>query len=432
MPIFPIDRQNNVSVGDVDGDGDLDVLFPARENCGRYVKADARLYLNNGKGKFLDATQKNLPHWLCAPDYKDTRLIDIDGDGDLDIVSIITFPFYYLKGYGVLLYLNNGKGVFKDVTQTHMPKTPYGNEKLCFPDIDGDGDLDIVIGPFTNGPWILVNNGKGYFTNETLKRVSTRPTLRSFAVSTGDLDGDGDIDIVLGSSYFQGTLVYFNNGKGFFKLDPKKKIPKKGYQTIDTTLADVDNDGDLDIFLSNPDIHSQGSLNALYINDGKGNFTDQTTSYLPPLPKDGTSSSYFADIDKDGDLDLFLPCQAGDQNHIYFNTFRQIYPPKPAALGKAYPLDVYGNPGDLFMLFGGFRTQWIPVSPFGVLGIAPSTLFALPGIQTIPASRKINIPLRIPAAVSLKGQTLHLQGLFLNSRASIGNHFSNLFREVIR
>jgi len=434
MPSHTIDKQSGLALGDVDGDGDLDAIFSSTESCGRTRKANARLYLNNGKGFFVEATKTNLPSpsWLCYPDYIEVGLVDVDGDKDLDLVSLVRFPFYLLKGYGVLLYLNNGKGVFTDATQTHMPKLSNGNEKLSFADLDGDGDTDIVIGPFTNGPWVLMNNGKGYFTEETNKRISTRPTLRSFAVSSGDLDGDGDIDIVLGSSYFQGTLVYFNNGKGFFKLDSKKRIPKTGYQTIDTTLADVDNDGDLDIFLSNPDVRSQGSQNALFINDGKGNFTDQTKKFLPSLPKDGTMNADFGDIDRDGDLDLVLACQAGNQNHVYFNTWRQIYPPKPALVGKPYPLDVYGNPGDLFLLYGGLSTRWTLVQPFGYLGINPQSLFLLPGIHLLPSSRKLSIPLAIPNIPGLKGQTLHLQGLYLNSRAQKGNHFSNLFRDLIQ
>jgi hypothetical protein len=139
-----------------------------------------------------------------------------------------------------------------------------------------------------------------------------------------------------------------------------------------------------------------------------------------------------ADVDNDGDLDLMIACQSGDQNHIFINTLRQIYPPLSAQRGKPHPLDVYGIPGEMFLLYGGFQTRWIPMGSIGLLGISPSSLFALPGLHRIPPGRKLRLPLSIPNALGLKGLDLHLQGLFLNSRARFGSRFSNLFREKIQ
>jgi hypothetical protein len=82
--------------GDVDGDGDIDVLFSAYPSCGGIIKANARLFLNNGNGIFSDAT-KNLPNCLCPPDFFKVKLIHVDGDKNLDLVSLVQFPLLSFK-----------------------------------------------------------------------------------------------------------------------------------------------------------------------------------------------------------------------------------------------------------------------------------------------------------------------------------------------
>lgn len=134
-------------------------------------------------------------------------------------------------------------------------------------DIDNDGDLDIIIANmFTNkGPGktkILFNDGNGSFTYSEQELLS-----QTHGVALGDLDGDNDLDLAVtcNSSYDKGVRVFINNGKGYFTDSGQILGEKSG---LNIQLADMDCDGDLDMFC---DFYQQNNI--LYINDGKAGFS---------------------------------------------------------------------------------------------------------------------------------------------------------------
>jgi hypothetical protein len=124
------------------------------------------------------------------------------------------------------------------------------------------------------------------------------------AVALGDLDGDGDVDAVLGH-YGSADLVCINDGRGRFAVRP---VPGPAGTTRGVALADVDGDGDLDVaivrFIDGGPVPF-GAQNALLLNDGFGNLTDVTATHLPAV-RDLSTGLRFADVDGDSDLDLWI------------------------------------------------------------------------------------------------------------------------------
>ena len=137
-------------------------------------------------------------------------VVDVDGDGDLDIV---------IGNYGVRtsLYLNDGTGTFDDASATHMPRVALDYTlDLAMGDVDGDGDLDLVLAnggvcpsgcPLFNE--LFLNDGTGRFFDATSRMPVDGDLTES--VVLGDVDGDDDLDIIFGNRSFFGTMITRNS-----------------------------------------------------------------------------------------------------------------------------------------------------------------------------------------------------------------------------
>ncbi len=345
-------RTRDVALGDVDGDGDLDLVLGNWWSYWSYDGPQTRLYRNDGAGVFVDATATNVPIDTDATDA--VALGDVDGDGDLDLVI----------GNGAFgdpqqnrLYRNDGAGVFTDATATHLPARLDHTRDVALGDIDGDGDLDLVVGngflyqsPYTltygEQNRLLRNDGQGHFTDVTATQLPVDDDFTQ-AVALGDVDGDGDLDLVCGNtdSLFQSgqNRLYTNDGQGHFTDATAAQFPAVNDKTDGLAFGDVDGDGDLDLVAGN--YFWAGQANRLFVNDGAGTFADATVLRLP-MTGHNTADAALADLDGDGDLDLVCAAMPGGnilpgRNRLYTNLLRQLEAPRPYQIGQTWTLEAY-------------------------------------------------------------------------------------------
>ena len=277
----------DVKMGDVDGDGDLDLL------TANPSFASVSVRLNDGTGHFGGGSEvTGTNHAMCL------ELADADGDGDLDLFTGNYGPFPPGTGDQVGVYRNDGTGAFTFLEQ--VPVLP-GVYTLTLADIDGDGDVDILTPaitapatPLPTTPRVAVrfNDGTGHFS-------TTGPDLITgynvATLATGDIDSDGDLDLIVpGYDTARTVGVWRNSGAGIFSLADTMRVAG----TFKVVLADMDGDGDLDLLNAN-----NFSLFSLHRNDGTGTFGPATAV---PLPGVQLNNLIVPDLDGDGDLDVVV------------------------------------------------------------------------------------------------------------------------------
>ena len=259
-----------IALGDVDGDGDLDLL--AANNAGNTVS----VRLNTGTGTFSGGSEVIVDNSPGRP-----VLGDIDGDGDLDLVT----PNY--ARYTVSVRFNNGSGSFgggQEITVTDA------STEIQLSDIDSDGDLDMLVSFYNNYMIVRLNNGRGVFADP--RRITLSGT--NYATTMGDVDGDGDLDLATAASSLSTVSIRLNDGAGMF--GGEQEIAVNG-RSRSIALADVDGDGDLDLVAANM-VTNQVSVR---YNMGNGSFNGGTEVAVGASP----NSLVMGDVDGDGDLDLF-------------------------------------------------------------------------------------------------------------------------------
>jgi len=294
----------DAAVSDLDQDGDPDIVIA--NEFGRNI-----LLLNDGTGMFTNASSR-FPD--STRDSEDIGIADFDGDGNPDIV-IVSEDDEVNE-----LYFNQGNGEFSDES-SRIQVDGVSNAVEVF-DINLDGLPDILIG--NNGQnVILINDGDGGFRDETGNRL---PLIEDITqdVEIGDIDNDGHPDILVGNE--DANRILINNGSGEFEDQSDSRLPLRDTEeeTREAKLGDIDGDGDLDIFFANirgfnPDAVRQ---NRLLVNDGSGIFTDVTATQLPE-DEDRSFTALFTDVDRDGDLDIITGNVNG--NNFGGNTPYRVY-----------------------------------------------------------------------------------------------------------
>ncbi|MCP4726408.1 MAG: hypothetical protein GY863_15290 [bacterium] len=292
---------HGVELGDLDSDGDLDFIM----TCASEEKK-TKIYFNDGKGNFHDSLQDLGDLELSG---NSVELIDFDADGDLDV-----FIVYYQHPNKI--YLNDGKGIYSASTTEFAD-----NLELAWEDLDSDGDVDIFVKDLTIGYKTMLNDGKGNFTDHWQKDDEASS---GHSAALGDLDKDGDLDAIIVNGDNSGshpTLVYMNDGTGRF-TDSGQRLPETKWGCV--SLGDLNNDGNLDAFVSN-----FGPANMAWIGDGKGNLFD---SGLRHNENTLNSKCTLSDLDNDGDLDVLVATFINGPNEIWFNKTKDSAPAQKSAL----------------------------------------------------------------------------------------------------
>lgn len=330
---------------DYDGDGSIDLYVT---NYGANV-----LYHNNGDGTFRDVTQTagvGCELWSTGAAFA-----DVDGDSDLDlyICNYVTYDLEKLEqmqeeslqsGKPVpsalnphvfepqdnVFYRNNGDGTFTDATAELGIAAPGGRSMQClFSDFDNDNDLDLYVANDTSVNYVYRNAGDGTFTD--VSDESWAADFRgSMGLSAGDYDGDADVDLFMSHWVDEENALYRNLLVESSSQNPPTRahirfvdesysamLAEVGIKQIGwgTALFDYDNDGNLDIFVTNGSTFQElknpevliPQVDALFHNNGDGTFSDVSAiTGITALPTRVGRGATFGDYDNDGDVDILI------------------------------------------------------------------------------------------------------------------------------
>jgi len=257
---------------------------------------------------------------------------DVDNDGDLDL--------FFANGDGFSsagtkrqnkLYVNKleiSANNWSDESVARLGTNLSNAKMVVAADVDNDGWIDALFcNAFnTDTPFLYINTGAGspgFFTQENNTRGLTG-TYSSASAQFGDLDNDGDLDLVLcdsGSNFLGGSgakpHLFINNGAGVFTEQAAKLNAPTKKAHMDVQLVDVDNDFDLDFFGPCRASNTNGN-HYLMLNDGSANFTDVSSSV--PASSTNTYEAEVGDLDGDNDLDLFFVSLSGfAEGHVRNN-----------------------------------------------------------------------------------------------------------------
>ena len=279
----------------------------------------------NDIGRFNDiAPQLGLDTFdLCGGSVVD----DFDGDGRLDVVTTTIDPM------GPMTYhRNNGDGTFDDRAAASGLDQQLGGLNLIAADYDNDGDLDLFV---TRGAWmfdegrirnsLLRNEGDGTFTDVTHSAGLAEPAAPTQVATWADFDNDGHLDLFVGNesradiTTFPAnesiggdypSQLFHNNGDGTFTDIAAEAGTTNDRYAKGATAGDYDNDGDMDLYISNI------GRNRLYRNNGDLTFTDVAPARRADQPDDRSFVPWFFDYNNDGWLDLFVTAYDAELDDI--------------------------------------------------------------------------------------------------------------------
>ena len=280
--------------GDFDNDNDLDLIIMGH----KYSYDLTDIYINNGDGTFSP-----LNSGIYSGYNGEIHFVDLNNDGHLD-VGIKGFNDEHSFSFSKL-YLNNGNNTLTEINNTSFPQSFVG--KIRFVDYDNDGYQDIVFQGYNNDNFLGIaytKIWKNEHNNTFVEQDLNLPQLAEGNIEFGDLDNDGDLDILVSGYDDNGVnsfhlLKNINNSyteRNHFILFQQNNVRIKNFK-----LADFDQDGFLDIFLTGTSGYDS-TMAKLFFNNGSLVFHETLNPFF-----DGASGTCLAacDYDNDGKTDIF-------------------------------------------------------------------------------------------------------------------------------
>lgn len=321
---------------DIDGDGDMDVVSASYWD-------DKIAWNENTDGQGSFGPEQIIS--TIADGARSVYGVDIDGDLDMDVLSASSFD------NKIAWYKNNGAGNFG--SEQIISLNANNAKSVFFSDLDGDGDIDVLSASLDDNKiaWYENTDGQGNFG---VQKIITTDANEAIAVYAIDIDGDGDSDI-LSASRLDNKVAWYENMDGLGNFGPQLIISTSTIEIRSVYAVDIDGDGDMDILSA-----SLGDDKiAWYENtDGQGGFSPQKIITTNAEGAYGVSAT---DIDKDGDMDVISASEYDDKIAWYENTDgqgnfgpQQIITTNTRGAQSVYPADIDGD-GDMDIV----STSWL-------------------------------------------------------------------------
>lgn len=429
-PLAPLNRAR---LGDIDGDGSLDLVSTNGS------PGSCRVWRNAGGGRFEFAANGQFP--ANSETVLSLALADLDGDGDVDVVTAgstagATRAFFNaagilsagptllpaaksvaigdLDGDGDLdlyfghwadssILLNQGQGQFVANAMALPPGTSTASVMLA--DLDGDGDLDVL----SVDPSLVVlrNSGNGTFGAWNGTGIASSPG----PMVAGDFDGDGDVDVILGATLWR------NDGSGAFAAQATGIPPASGAIAGESlAAADFDGDGDLDLLRSPRTVANVREPAALFVNDGTGAFSLQPGGIV-----DGgrwATDLAIGDLDGDGDQDAALVTPTAPI--VIWNRQHQLTWGTLPRVGHGLRLDLEGRANEPWALALAAAPANLPLPGLGLLRVDPATML-LVAVGAYDGAGLASWQIPVPLQPSLVGVSGYWQALSGNASPRLGN-----------